>query len=149
MFEITQNVSLEFFILTFSTHFCPIVIDLSGNTVWPCSVWAFLYHSKCKRSSLRSQCWMWLILWLSNTVHQYTYVMQILIGMKLKQNSPNSKKITLLNNPCYCCQHCTKELEWNQNSVIFLSDFIATFPLLPSIFENWDSIHSVWKCLLA
>ena len=26
---------LFFLILTFSTNFCPINIDLSGNTVWP------------------------------------------------------------------------------------------------------------------
>ena len=30
--------------------------------------WTFL-HSKCKRSSLRSQCWMRLFLWFSTTVH--------------------------------------------------------------------------------
>ena len=40
---------LDFSILTFSTNFCHIKIDLSGNTVWP-------------------QCWMWLFLWFSNTV---------------------------------------------------------------------------------
>ena len=32
-----------------STHFCPIKIDLSGNTN---------LTAKCKRTSLRSQCWM-------------------------------------------------------------------------------------------
>ena len=26
---------LNFWILAFSTNFCPIKIDLSGNTVWP------------------------------------------------------------------------------------------------------------------
>ena len=34
--------------------------------------WHFLFtfvHSKCKRSSLRSQCWMRLFLWFSNTLH--------------------------------------------------------------------------------
>ena len=33
----TQNVAFEFlfFILAFSTNFCPIKIDMSGNTVWP------------------------------------------------------------------------------------------------------------------
>ena len=30
---ITQNILFECFILVFSTHFCPIRIDLSGNTV--------------------------------------------------------------------------------------------------------------------
>ena len=33
--KITQNVLFEFSILAFSTNFCPINIDLSGNTVWP------------------------------------------------------------------------------------------------------------------
>ena len=46
--KITQNVSFEF--LSFG-----IFNEL-------------LVHSKCKRSSLRSQCWMRLFLWISNTV---------------------------------------------------------------------------------
>ena len=34
--KITQNVAFEFFlILAFSTNFCPIKTDLTGNTVWP------------------------------------------------------------------------------------------------------------------
>ena len=33
--KITQNVAFEFLILAFSTNFCPIKTDLSGNTVWP------------------------------------------------------------------------------------------------------------------
>ena len=41
-------------ILAFSIIFCPINV-----------------HSKCKRSSLRSQCWMRLFLWFSNTVGGY------------------------------------------------------------------------------
>ena len=73
-----------FWILAFSTNFCPIKIDLSGNTVWPQApgfqklakmdhFWHFkitFVHSKCKRSSLRSQCWMRLVLWFSNTIHR-------------------------------------------------------------------------------
>ena len=31
--KITQNVASEYFILAFSTNFCPIKTDLSGNTV--------------------------------------------------------------------------------------------------------------------
>ena len=62
-------------IWAFSTHFGPHEGDLSGNTVWP-KVSGFqkllklttFVHSKCKRSSLRSQCWMRLFLWFSNTV---------------------------------------------------------------------------------
>ena len=33
--KITQNVAFEFLNLAFSTNFCPIKSDLSGNTVWP------------------------------------------------------------------------------------------------------------------
>ena len=54
----------------------------SGNTVWPQALgfqklaksdhfwhfWLTFVHSKCNRSSLRSQCWMRLFLWFSNTV---------------------------------------------------------------------------------
>ena len=43
---------LNFWILAFSTNFCPIKSDLSGNTVWP-QVF---------------QCWMRLFLWFSNTM---------------------------------------------------------------------------------
>ena len=62
-------------ILAFSTNFCPIKTDLSGNTVWQQALgfqklakMDHFVHSKCKRSSLRSQCWMRLFLWFSNTV---------------------------------------------------------------------------------
>ena len=71
-----------FGILAFSINFCPINADLSGNTVWPQAsifqklakkeqFWHFeltYVHSICKRSSLRSQCWMRLFLWFSNSV---------------------------------------------------------------------------------
>ena len=70
---------LNFWILAFSTNSCPIKTDLSGNTVWPEAsgfqkltkmdhFWHFLWtfvHSKCKRSSLRSQSCMRLFLWFS------------------------------------------------------------------------------------
>ena len=68
---------LIFLISAFSTNFWPIKTDLSGNSVWPQAsnfqklakldhFWHFLWtfvHSKSKRSSLRSQCWMRLFLW--------------------------------------------------------------------------------------
>ena len=74
---------LNFGILVFSTNFCPNKTDLSGNTVWPQAsgfqklakmdhFWHFkltFVHSKCKRSSLRSQCWMRLFQWFSNNVY--------------------------------------------------------------------------------
>ena len=66
---------LNFWILAFSTKFCPIKIDLSGSTVCPQAlVFQKLkkmnFCPKCKRSSLRSQCWMRLFLWFSNTVQR-------------------------------------------------------------------------------
>ena len=33
--KITQNVAFYFWILAFFTNFCPIIIDLSGYTIWP------------------------------------------------------------------------------------------------------------------
>ena len=80
--KITENVVFNFFILAFFTHFSTIKIDLSGNTVWTQAsdfqklakiddfghfYWTFV-NSKCKRSSLRSQCWVRLFLWFSNTL---------------------------------------------------------------------------------
>ena len=70
-------------ILEFSNHFCPFEIDLSclvtlfdckHKVFKTCQNWPFLAFFmtfcplKCKRSSLRSQCWMRLFLWFSNTV---------------------------------------------------------------------------------
>ena len=53
---------LNFSMLAFSTSFYPIKSDLSGNSIWPQTFfWHFqstFVHSKCKRSSLRSQWWM-------------------------------------------------------------------------------------------
>ena len=83
LFENYSKCRIWFFLnLAFSTKFCPIKTGLSGNTVWPQASGfqklakmdhfvAFLSnfgHSKCKRSSLRSQFWMRLFLWFSNTV---------------------------------------------------------------------------------
>ena len=68
--------------------FCPIKIDMSGTTVWPQLSgfqklakmnyfwhfsWTFV-HSKCIRSSLRSQCWMRLFLWFSNTARSQSRI---------------------------------------------------------------------------
>ena len=78
----------HFLILAYSTNFCPIKSDLSGNTVWPqasdfqkLAKTEYFWHFqltfvllKCKRSSLRSQCWMRLFLWFSNTVLRFTHL---------------------------------------------------------------------------
>ena len=95
-------------ILAFSTNFCPIKTDLSGNTVWPKASgfqklakidhsWPFLLtfvHSKCKRSLLRSQCSMILFLWFSNTVVSWCCL--VLYGRA---------KIVCLPVVCPCQQH--------------------------------------------
>ena len=86
---------LIFEILAFFTNFCPFKTDLSGNTVWPQAsdfqklakidlFWAS--YIKCKGSSLRSQCWMKLFLWFSNTVHylRTTKCSEEYNGQKLK-----------------------------------------------------------------
>ena len=61
----------NFWILAFSTNFCPIKPDLSGNTVWPQAsgfqkTRSFLHFLRyfCPR-----KCWMILFLLFSNTVH--------------------------------------------------------------------------------
>ena len=82
---------LNFWILPFSTNFCRIKTDLSGNTVWPQAsafqklakmdqfwhFWLTFVESKCTRSSLSSQCWMRLILWFSNTVPSVIFFFSI------------------------------------------------------------------------
>ena len=78
--KLIQNVVFDF-----STNFCPFKTDFSANTIWPKSsgfqkfakmdrFWYFLLsfvHSKCNRSSLRSQCGRRLFLWFSNNVTWY------------------------------------------------------------------------------
>ena len=75
--QIFKN-TLNWLFLAFYTNFCPIKNDLSGNTYLTArfsfskkrqskTFLAFLMNF-CKRSSLRSQCWMRLFLWFSNTV---------------------------------------------------------------------------------
>ena len=77
---------------------------MSGNTVWPQAsgfqklakmdhfrhFWLTFVHSKCKRSSLRSQCWMRLFLWFSNTM------LLFLLG---STNGQHSRRTSHVNNP--------------------------------------------------
>ena len=50
----------------FSTKFWPIkILTRKIGHFW--HFWWPFFHSYCKRSSLRSQCWMRLFLWFSNT----------------------------------------------------------------------------------
>ena len=81
---------MNFWILAFSTNFCPFKTKLSGNTVShklqvfknSPKLTIFLHfqltfvYSKCKLSSLRSQCWMRLVLWFSNTVQIIEFLCQ-------------------------------------------------------------------------
>jgi len=80
--KITQNVAIVW-IVAFSTNFCPIRVDLSGNTERPQALafqklaqldhfWHFyltFVYSKYKRCLLHSQCWMRHFLWFSNTAN--------------------------------------------------------------------------------
>ena len=68
VWKLLKMLHLKFSIFAFLIIFCPIKIDLSGNTVWPqasgrqklatVANWLTFVHSKCNRNSLRSQCWM-------------------------------------------------------------------------------------------
>ena len=83
VWKITQNVAFEFLNFGILYQFLSYYTDLSGNTVWPQAsdfqklvkmdqfwhFWLTFVHSKCKPSSLHSQCWMRLFLWFSNTVY--------------------------------------------------------------------------------
>ena len=72
---------------------------LSGNTVWPLAkidhflhFWLTFVHSKYRRSSLRSQCWMRVFLWFSNIVNMLESKINPLgksrkEGLKLKEGS--------------------------------------------------------------
>ena len=94
----------NFWTLAFSTNFCLIKTDLSGNTVWQqasgfqklakmdqfCHFSLTFVHSKCKRSSLRSQCWMRLFLWFSNTVI-WVYLQIVVVGCAMLYALPNMK----------------------------------------------------------
>ena len=81
----------SFPILAFSTNFCPIKIDMSGNTV-------------C--SSLRSQFWMIFVLWFSNTVRKADDDLGTVVGTEscfspffsFHALSPLSYELLLLNN---------------------------------------------------
>ena len=84
VFENHPKVAFEFW--HFPPIFGPIIIDLSGTTVWQQAsgfqklakmdhfgyFWWTFDHLKCKHSSLRSQCWMRLFLWFSNTVESFS-----------------------------------------------------------------------------
>ena len=73
---------LSFSILAFFIYFWLLKSDLSDNTVWPqasgfqklakidlfCHFYWTFAHSKCKRSLLRSQCWMRLFCDFQTTV---------------------------------------------------------------------------------
>ena len=89
VWKILKMSHFSFSILTFSTNFCNIKNDLSGNTVWGFQKvakmgyfwhfwWTFVY-SKCKRSSLRSQCWTRLFGRFSNTVLSNSKVRKTLL----------------------------------------------------------------------
>ena len=61
---------------SYTSVFCKATLSTLFENHPKCLIWIFkfwhfywnFWHSKCKRSSLRSQCWMGLFLWFSNTV---------------------------------------------------------------------------------
>ena len=72
--KITQNLALEcwyfssFFVRSKVTSLVTL-FDRKFHVFKMNHFWWTFVHSQCKRSSLRSQCWMRLILWFSNTVN--------------------------------------------------------------------------------
>ena len=121
---------LNFWILAFYTNFCPIKIDPSGNTVWPQAsgfqklakmdyLWHF--HStfvllKCKRSSLRSQCWMRLFLWFSNTV--YSQVSICLKTLCLTKYFVICHTLHVLNSSVLCSKNFKKEQNSSSSHIL-------------------------------
>ena len=95
VFENHPKIAFEFW--HFPPIFGPIIIDLSGTTVWQQASgfqklakmdhfgyfwWTFVYL-KCKHSSLRSQCWMRLFLWFSNTVKLFSFCWCVIVWFSM------------------------------------------------------------------
>ena len=75
-------------ILAFSTNFCPIKTDFSGNTVWP---QASVFQKLAKLTII---IWMRLFLWFSNTVrttHNRCLRIQYNCCLRLQYHSEKSK----------------------------------------------------------
>ena len=92
------------------THFLKqwVVSWVNSFLKWvdPCLTFV---HSKCKRSSLRSQCWMRLFLWFSNTVQIYFHkivhllwhpTLQEMVGVH--PDAVGFLKRIKINDFCFC-----------------------------------------------
>ena len=99
------------------TNFCPIKIDLSGNTVWP-QTSVFLKLAKLtifgifnELLSTRPHCWMILFLRFSNTVRRY-------IANKFSWNFTQMKKwITISVIVCIMTQQISSILQEREKMV--------------------------------
>ena len=129
--------------MAFFTNFCPIKIDLSGNTVWPQAsgfqklakmnhfwhFWWTFVHSKCKGSSLRSPCWMRLFLWFSNTVFPQANIIVELLYLDCVRH-----EMTCPRSSSIFCED--KGEDYSRNVIAFLIRFYHYF---------WSRKHCVWK----
>ena len=77
-------------ILVSSTNFCPIISDMSGNTVWPQASGFQKFAKFAKFAKLiifaifanfclkcKSFYWMRLFLWFSNTMSKYLFILYL------------------------------------------------------------------------
>ena len=80
---------------------------------WP--LWLFQWtfvHWKCKRSSLRSQCWMRLLLWFSNTV----IVISRFFSLFFSRYGTHFKSYELFHS----CLNIFNSQTWNYVSLVIL-----------------------------
>ena len=94
--------------------------------------WTFV-HSKCKRSSLRSQCWMRLFLWFSNTVEVSRFASPYF--RKKSFPDPVEKRLTRLT--IWKRKRCLTR--WNITSSNYYFDFwifLVKFKKLMT-FQDW------------
>ena len=136
---------LNISILAFSTNFCPIKTDLSGNTVWPqasdfqklakLAIFGILklsfVHSKCNHSSLRSQCWMRPFLWFSNTV-------RVIWLLSFFSCVPNCRIIQHHEKPYQSyCMAAKRIVQGEELTITYTNLLMPTFMRRQKLKENW------------
>ena len=135
------------------TNFCPIKIDLSGNTVWPQTsgfqkivkiehFWHFVWtfgHSKCKVSRLAR-----------NVEWDFFYDFQTLCDLeKIDSEFPPAVKCSLIDNlsgkipvlwPCPYCLRCGLSQETRWESLALLCHLAPIFKIpgfLNQFYQKW------------
>ena len=98
-----------------------------------------MLHSKCKLSSLRSQCWMRLFLWFSNTVKFVFFVHKTWISFLLDE--PNN-----LTNLTFCLNNliggqCVKNINLELLSTAVVLHLLVFYVPI----HKRERLHNVWK----